>query len=124
MADKEFGAYLKSLLEKINMSQATFARKSNISEPTISRIISGIIKQPSHQTLRKMAPVLNVPYEELLQKAGYIKHKIKGELEEEYLYIPPEELEGLNYEEREEVKQAALEEARRIAEIIKRHKRK
>lgn len=70
-----FGEYLKSLRKEKSLSQRELAEKSGISNAEISRIETGNRKKPSPDVLRALAPILNVPYEELMDKAGYINDR-------------------------------------------------
>ena len=59
-----------------------------------------------------------------MEKAKYLDSKTMEEILEEYLYIPPEALEGLNFEEREEAKKRALAEIREFTETVKRYRKR
>lgn len=73
MYNKEFGKYLAERRIKANFdSQRQLALAAGISSPTISRIESGA-QQAEPETLKKLAPCLNVSYEELLAEAGYVE---------------------------------------------------
>lgn len=55
-------------------SQRKLSEASGISNATISRIEAGT-QRPDPETLRLLSYVLDVPYEELMQAAGYIDTK-------------------------------------------------
>ncbi|MCM3163743.1 helix-turn-helix domain-containing protein [Metabacillus litoralis] len=67
-----FGEYLKQLRKDKSISQRELAEKSGISNAEISRIETGGRQKISPDVLRAIAPILEVPYEELMDKAGYI----------------------------------------------------
>jgi transcriptional regulator with XRE-family HTH domain len=71
-----FGEYLKHLRSEKEISQRELAEKSGVSNAEISRIETGERKKPSPITLKAIAPFLNITYEELLKKAGYIEEVI------------------------------------------------
>lgn len=79
-----FGDYLKSLRESKGLSQRQLAYLAGLSNTEISKLESGGRKKPSPAVLKKIAPHLGVPYEELLKKAGIIESG-------EFIYTPPEE---------------------------------
>jgi len=67
-----FGEYLKQLRNEKSISQRELADKSGISNAEISRIETGGRQKISPDVLRAFAPVLDVQYEELMNKAGYL----------------------------------------------------
>lgn len=67
-----FGEYLKQLRKDKSISQRALAEKSGVSNAEISRIETGGRQKISPDVLRAIAPILEVPYEELMDKAGYI----------------------------------------------------
>lgn len=69
-----FGEYLKELRKEKSLSQRVLSEKSGVSNAEISRIESGERLKPSPDTLRALAPVLCVQYEELMEKAGYLNN--------------------------------------------------
>jgi transcriptional regulator with XRE-family HTH domain len=56
-------------------------RDSTVSVATLSRIVNDIQK-PTPATLKKLAPCLNVPYEELLSIAGYLDNHLDHKVSE------------------------------------------
>lgn len=70
-----FGEYLKQLRKDNSISQRELAEKTGISNAEISRIESGERQKPSPDVLRAIAPILNVQYEELMDKAGYLNSR-------------------------------------------------
>lgn len=71
--DHIFGPYLKEIREKKGWSINQLAQAADISGSQISRIENGLRGIPKPQTLRKIAEALDVPYEELMSKAGYLE---------------------------------------------------
>lgn len=67
-----FGQYIKKLRSDNGLSQRDLSAASGISNAEISRIETGERKNPSYLVLKAISPHLNIPYEKLLQKAGYI----------------------------------------------------
>jgi len=72
-----FGSYIKSLREQNHLSQRELAEKSGVSNAEISRLETGGRKKPSPMVLKALAPYLGVPYETLMQQAGYIAENIE-----------------------------------------------
>lgn len=70
-----FGEYLKQLRKEKSISQRELAEKSGVSNAEISRIETGGRQKISPDVLRAIAPILEIPYEELMDKAGYINSK-------------------------------------------------
>lgn len=79
-----FGAYLRALREKRKLSVNQLAMYSEVSAAGISRIENGKRGIPKPPTIKKLAGALKVPYEDMMQAAGYIEeassaHVIKEE---------------------------------------------
>ena len=70
-----FGEYLKQLRKDKSISQRELAEKSGVSNAEISRIETGGRQKISPDVLRAIAPILEIPYEELMDKAGYINSR-------------------------------------------------
>ncbi|MFQ7244156.1 MAG: helix-turn-helix domain-containing protein [[Eubacterium] siraeum] len=68
----ELGDHIKRIRTEKGLSIRNVAESANISHTEVKRIEDGIRKQPSPQVLRSLAVALNVPYEELMETAGYI----------------------------------------------------
>lgn len=73
MSDKEqFGKYIKNARLKAGYEKISYlAKVSGIPQSTISRLESGQ-QSPSLETLRKLAPALDISYDALLIIAGYV----------------------------------------------------
>lgn len=65
------GQYLRAMREAKALSLRQVEAKSGISNAFISQIESGKVKQPSPVMLYKLAEVYSVPYESLMELAGY-----------------------------------------------------
>ncbi|QQX13904.1 transcriptional regulator [Bacillus altitudinis] len=68
-----FGAYLRALREKRKLSVNQLAMYSEVSAAGISRIENGKRGIPKPPTIKKLAGALKVPYEDMMQAAGYIE---------------------------------------------------
>ena len=70
MKDKEFGKYMQEKRLKLGLSMEELGRKSKVSAPSIMRIEKGITKNPSTETLKKLALTLDIPWQEILDNTG------------------------------------------------------
>lgn len=70
-----FGNHLKALRESINISIRQLSLISGISISYISQLENGKRGIPKPCILKKLAPHLNVSYENLMAAAGYIKQE-------------------------------------------------
>lgn len=68
-----FGAYLRALREEKKLSVNQLAMYSEVSAAGISRIENGKRGIPKPPTIKKLAGALKVPYEDMMQAAGYIE---------------------------------------------------
>lgn len=73
MSSDEFGLYLRTLREKRGLTINQLSTESGISNAQISRIENGLRNSPKPNTIKRLAKVLNVDYQEMLYKAGYIE---------------------------------------------------
>lgn len=71
-----FGEYIKKLRVELGLSQRELSEKSGISNAEISRLESGERQKPSPMVIKAIASHLDISYEELMVKAGYIEHVI------------------------------------------------
>ncbi len=67
----ELGDEIKRIRGERGVSQRTLARKAGVSNTTLAYIEAGETN-PRPDTLKKIAEALNISYEELLIKAGYL----------------------------------------------------
>ena len=67
----KLGPYLKTMREAKALSLRQVEGKSGISNAFISQMESGKVKQPSPVILYKLAELYGVPYESLMELAGY-----------------------------------------------------
>ena len=65
------GVYLRSLRDTRSLSLRDVEKKTGVSNAVLSQIESGQVKRPSPTTLYKLAELFDVPYEELMSRAGY-----------------------------------------------------
>jgi len=71
--NSSFGSYLKQIREQKNWSINQLADLAGISTSQISRIENGKRGVPKPQTIEKIARALNVPYAEMMDRAGYLR---------------------------------------------------
>lgn len=76
---------LKSIQEKLGISQADIARRSGIPQPTVLRIFSGEIKDPGASRLSALKKALNSSYEQIIEGKGLEQINEKAH---EYHVIP------------------------------------
>lgn len=82
------GEYIRNRRNELKLSQRDLAIKSNISNAEISRIESGMRKQPSPETLKAIAAVLNSNINDLYEAAGYLENPTDSSFDEsKYFYI-------------------------------------
>ena len=72
MSENGFAAYFKSLVRSSGYSYRELGRLANVEYTYISKIANGKADRPSPEILNKLAPVLRIPYEELMAAAGYL----------------------------------------------------
>ncbi len=69
----EFGKYFSRLRENAGYpTQAALGKAAGVENSTISRIETGDTKNPNILTLQKLAPLLGVPIETIMENLGYI----------------------------------------------------
>ncbi|WP_233882552.1 helix-turn-helix domain-containing protein [Brevibacillus laterosporus] len=83
----DFGKYLKNIRESRSLSVRELAKRSDVSHSHISQIETGQRGIPKPDTIKKLADGLNIPFDELMQYAGYI---------EQSTYTNQEEFDSLN----------------------------
>ncbi|MFD1775418.1 helix-turn-helix domain-containing protein [Paenibacillus rhizophilus] len=71
--EQDFGLFLKRLRESKSLTLSQLASGAGISGSQISRIENGLRGVPKPATLRKIAEAMDVPYEELMERAGYLR---------------------------------------------------
>jgi transcriptional regulator with XRE-family HTH domain len=67
-----FGEYLKLLREKQRMSLRDVERKCGVSNAYLGQIELGKRPPPHPNILKKLAPIYDVPVDELMRAAGYL----------------------------------------------------
>lgn len=78
----DFGNYLKQLREHKGLTINQLASLAGISGAQISRIENGLRGVPKPATLRKIAEAAEVPYEELMEHAGYLSEELLNNTED------------------------------------------
>lgn len=82
-----FGEYLKELRKSKGLTQKELAELSGFSNAEISKIESGDRKKPSPDLLKAIARHLEVPYELLMSKAGYLEEVVTHKSYVEYIFM-------------------------------------
>ncbi len=67
----KLGTYLKSLREANSVTLRDVEEKTGISNAFLSQLESGKVKEPSPIMLYKIAEFYGVPYDALMERAGY-----------------------------------------------------
>ena len=70
MVEKNIGEAITEAREKANLSQRQLAKLANINNSELSKIESGVRKEPSPKILRKISNVLDVNYSDLMYMIG------------------------------------------------------
>jgi DNA-binding XRE family transcriptional regulator len=65
--ENKLGKKIKTLRQKIELSQDEFARKADIPYTTLTKIETGVIKKPSVFVMAKLAKTLGVSIEDLIK---------------------------------------------------------
>jgi len=65
------GKYLRAIREAAGLTLRAVEGKTGVSNAFLSQIESGKVKRPSPVVLHKLADAFGVPYETLMEKAGY-----------------------------------------------------
>jgi SOS regulatory protein LexA len=77
---KEFGAYLKKLRKEKGLTIRQLEEKSGVSNAYLSQLENGKRGLPSPDILKKIHEPLEVGYDELMEKAGYISAETRMDL--------------------------------------------
>ena len=72
------GQYLWDIRNARGMKLRQVEDACDVSNAYLSQLETGKIKQPSPHILHELAEVYNIPYETLMEKAGYIKRDDSG----------------------------------------------
>ena len=70
-AQPKLGQYLRTMRDAKALSLRQVESKSGISNAFVSQMESGKVKQPSPIMLYKLAELYGIPYESLMELAGY-----------------------------------------------------
>lgn len=74
MTAEEFGKFIKELRTKRQLTTRQLELKSGVSNSYISQIENGKRGIPKPAILSKLAPALKIPYDELMNYAGYMNN--------------------------------------------------
>ena len=106
-AQLQLGPYLRSLREARGLTLREVEEASGVSNAYLSQLETGKIAKPSPHILHKLASVYGVPYEVLMEKAGYISRPMRPGSEDEPVApgsrIPAAALKDLTPEEEDAV---------------------
>lgn len=69
----EFGAFLKQLRNTCGLSLKEVEKTAGVSNAYLSQLERGLRNPPHPDILKRLAPVYEVPVEELLVAAGYLE---------------------------------------------------
>ncbi|MDR7079738.1 transcriptional regulator with XRE-family HTH domain [Neobacillus niacini] len=72
---KDFGNYLRELRHKQGLTIKSLSSLSGVSTPYLSQLENGKRGIPSKDILKKLSDQLNVNYQKLLERAGYLKYR-------------------------------------------------
>lgn len=78
---QSLGSGLKSAREARNLSLRQVEEATGISNAYLSQLENDKVKKPSPHFLHKLAALYDVPYELLMEYAGYIKRAAEGATE-------------------------------------------
>ena len=67
MSPSELGDTIRRLREKAGLTQEDLARRAAISQPYLSQLESGRVKHPAVQIVQRLAKVLGVKIEDVLE---------------------------------------------------------
>lgn len=93
-----FGARLKELMKRANLTRYRLAEDSGVSYSFISDLEKGVSKKPSPDILAKLAGPLGVSYESLMADAGYPQPESPARLPD-WLKLMPKEMQRFVAEE-------------------------
>lgn len=100
-----FGLYLSSLRAGLKMSlrDVEEATDKEVSNAYLSQLEKGKIEKPSPDILYNLSEVYNVPYENLMEKAGYLGHRKNRSKEEKHGRAATFSVDNLTPEEEKEL---------------------
>lgn len=78
-----FGEYIKKMRSNKNLSSRELARKAGISQAYLSQLETGKNKNPTAETINKLAKALEVDYMELLFQTELVQKSIEDEADKE-----------------------------------------
>ena len=72
-AAQALGSYLKEVRKKNELTLRDVEEATNISNAYLSQLENGKVTKPSPHILHSLATLYRVPYETLMERAGYVK---------------------------------------------------
>jgi HTH-type transcriptional regulator, competence development regulator len=72
-AAQALGSYLKEVRTKNELALRDVEETTNISNAYLSQLENGKVAKPSPHILHSLATLYRVPYETLMERAGYVK---------------------------------------------------
>ncbi len=102
---KELGNYLADIrtAKRMTLRQVEEATDRAVSNAYLSQLENGRINKPSPSILHSLASVYGVPYESLMEKAGYIKPSSAREATEKHGRVATFAGESLTPDEEDEL---------------------
>lgn len=83
-----FAEWLSKKIEDHRMSQTELAQRLGLTRGAVNNLLSGRSKNPSAETMQKLADIFHVPADELYRIVGILPTKSKRDaLEEEANYL-------------------------------------
>ena len=70
MKDLDISKQLAKLMRSQNLSQSALSRATNVPQPTINRILSGVTREPRRDSVVRLAAYFNVTPESLYEAPG------------------------------------------------------
>ncbi|PSR24273.1 MAG: XRE family transcriptional regulator [Sulfobacillus thermosulfidooxidans] len=75
----QFGKFLREQRQAKHLSLVALAERTATSSSYLSRIERGLRNPPSPAVLRRLAQALDIPYEQLMERAGYLNTTLHEE---------------------------------------------
>jgi transcriptional regulator with XRE-family HTH domain len=111
MNNQSLGQGLKTARELRKLSQRQVEEATGISNAYLSQLENDKVKKPSPHFLHKLASLYDMPYELLMEAAGYIKRAAKGS--------GPQSLAGAAFYSQKNLSDEEAEELGRYLEFIR-----
>ncbi|WP_054704594.1 S24 family peptidase [Bacillus sp. JCM 19041] len=85
MDQKEFGEYLKEVRKNKGFTIRQLELKSGVSNSYLSLLENGKRGTPGTDILKKLSAILDIPYTEMLKKAGHLDESVVSEPQNHYM---------------------------------------